>query len=50
MGGSEGPDFRTAVVIPVQFRPAATHDLMEAVDWYEAQRSRAVVGYGADDA
>ena len=25
-------------MIPVQFRPAASQDVLEAVDWYEAQR------------
>lgn len=37
MGRSEGPSFKTTVVIPVQIRPAASRDLIDAIDWYEAQ-------------
>ncbi len=37
MGRSEGPNRKTTVVIPVQFRPAASRDVIDAVDWYETQ-------------
>ena len=38
MGRSKGQNYETALVIPVQFRAAANHDIAEAVNWYESQR------------
>lgn len=38
MGRSEGTDYETALVIPVQFRAAANQEIVDAVRWYEMQR------------
>ena len=37
MGRGKGPNQKTVLVIPVQLRPAAYRDVLEAVDWYESQ-------------
>ncbi len=48
MGRSAGPNPKTNVVIPVQFRPAASRDIVDAVDWYETQQSSLGVRFFED--
>lgn len=48
MGRSAGPNPKTTVVIPVQFRPAANRDVLEAADWYEMQLPGLGAGFFED--